>query len=187
VTKTVRQSVFAGALVLLGIGGAWWWRAEAAPTPESTVASAERSMDVPANAAAPSSSGAPGATAAPPQTAATASAPAGLDALDEPTLMTRLRSAETADAALAVALAREGNRRFPESADAPERTARLVHALAAEDRGSEARGEAEGMVNHYPDSEWVRDVERFTGAHRHRNIRATADGGLETYDPPGGP
>ena len=186
-TKTVRQSVLAGVLVLLGIGGAWWWRAEAAPPPETTVASGASSVEVRTNAPPPPSPGVPGTTPPPAPTAATASAAAGIDALDEPTLMTRLRSAGTADAALAIALAREGNRRFPESGDAPERTARLVHVLAAEDRGSEARGEAEGMVNHYPDSEWVRDVERFTGAHRHRNIRATADGGLETYDPPGGP
>jgi hypothetical protein len=31
-------------------------------------------------------------------------------------------------------------------------------------------------VNHYPDSDWVREIERFTGAHRHRNLRIT-DGG----------
>jgi hypothetical protein len=37
------------------------------------------------------------------------------------------------------------------------------------------------MVNHYPDSAWVRDVEVFTGAHRHRSIRLNDEGGLEYY------
>jgi hypothetical protein len=32
------------------------------------------------------------------------------------------------------------------------------------------------MVNHYPDSEWVREIERFSGAHRHRNLSVN-DGG----------
>ncbi len=40
----------------------------------------------------------------------------------------------------------------------------------------EARGEAEYAVNHYPDSQWVQEIEGFTGAHRHRNLILT-DGG----------
>ena len=78
-----------------------------------------------------------------------------------------------------VQLAREGNRRFPDSPDAPERTSILIHALAGLDHSMEARGEAEAMVNHYPDSEWVREIERFTGAHRHRNVRINDAGVLE--------
>jgi hypothetical protein len=185
VTKTARQSAFAGALVLLGVGGAWWWRAEAAspPRPASVATGTE-------GAAPPSPSVAvapplPAPAEAPRATPAAARGPA--TPLDEASLMAQLRSVGDADPALSIALARDGNRRFPDSADAPERTAHLVHALAAQGQSMEARGQAEEMVNHYPDSEWVRDVERFTGAHRHRNIRVTADGGLETYDPPGGP
>jgi hypothetical protein len=37
------------------------------------------------------------------------------------------------------------------------------------------------MVNHYPDSEWVREVERFTGAHRHRNLRLNDAGEVVSY------
>ncbi|MES1208158.1 MAG: hypothetical protein ABUS79_19660 [Pseudomonadota bacterium] len=48
----------------------------------------------------------------------------------------------------------------------------------------EARGEAERMVNDLPDSAWVREVERFTGAHRHRNLRFNDAGAIETYDAP---
>jgi len=46
---------------------------------------------------------------------------------------------------------------------------------------SEGRAEAEYMVNHYPDSSWVRDIEGFTCAHRHRNIRVNDAGQLEYY------
>ena len=96
--------------------------------------------------------------------------------LSEAQLMTRLRAIKDGDPTAAVSLAREGNRRFPDSADAPERTSILIHALVAGDKGSEARGEAEQMVNHYPDSSWVREVEHFTGAHRHRAVGVTDAG-----------
>ncbi|HVV48214.1 MAG TPA: hypothetical protein VHO06_01025, partial [Polyangia bacterium] len=74
-------------------------------------------------------------------------------------------------------LAHAGNRRFPDSADAPERASILIHALSAEGLHRDARAEAEYAVNHYPDSQWVRDIEAFTGAHRHRNLTVT-DGGV---------
>ena len=82
---------------------------------------------------------------------------------------------------LAIRLAREGNRRFPNSALAPERHSILIHALADNEQRTEARGEAELMVNHYPDSDWVREIERFTGAHRHRNVRLNDAGEIEYY------
>jgi len=41
--------------------------------------------------------------------------------------------------------------------------------------------EAEQTVNHHSDSDWVREVERFTGAHRHRNIRVNDAGELVSY------
>jgi hypothetical protein len=60
----------------------------------------------------------------------------------------------------------------------------LIHVLAEQGLHSEARGEAERMVNRYPDSRWVREIERFTGAHRHRNIRVDEQGKLWFVDPP---
>lgn len=102
---------------------------------------------------------------------------------EEEELMRVLRNARRNDPALAVALAREGNRRFPESSAAPERASILIHALAEQGLSSEARGEAEDMVNRYPDSAWVHEVERFTGARRHRNIRVGPDGELHYVDP----
>ena len=91
--------------------------------------------------------------------------------------MARLRSLAGSNPPLAVELARAGNRRFPDSPDAPERTSILIHALAAQGLSRDARGEAEFAVNHYPDSSWVREIEGFTGAHRHRNLILT-DGGV---------
>ena len=134
--------------------------------------------------ASESSAPAPARTAAAPRPpalvpAAPTAAPAG--PLSETQLMARLRSIKESNPAAAIELARDGNKRFPETADAPERASILIHALASQGASSEARGEAEQMVNHYPDSEWVREVERFTGAHRHRNIRVNDAGQLEYY------
>ena len=152
---------------------------------------AEPAADTPpAAAAAPV-----GAAPAPPPPAAAAPHPPGPDQspsthapppppeseaakpLNEAVLMARLRKVAGSDFPLAVELARAGNRRFPDSPDAPERASILIHALAAEGKANEARGEAEYAVNHYPDSQWVRDMEAFTGAHRHRNLVLT-DGGV---------
>jgi hypothetical protein len=94
--------------------------------------------------------------------------------------MARLRDARS-NPALAIDLAREGDRRFPDSPAAAERASILIHALADEGRAMEARGEAESVVNRYPDSLWVLEIEQFTGAHRHRNLRTGADGALEYY------
>ncbi len=119
-----------------------------------------------------------------PETRASATPAPTPQTMEEPALMLLLRSANGNDPALALELAREGNRRFPESAAAPERASILIHALAELGQSSEARGEAEHMVNHYPDSRWVRDVERFTGAHRHRNVVLDDQGRLRFIDPP---
>jgi hypothetical protein len=93
-------------------------------------------------------------------------------------LMARLRGLKDKDPTAAIELAREGNRRFPDTADAAERASIVVHALSALGRPSEARGEAEEMVNHYPDDHWVREVEGFMGAHRRRSVRVNDAGEL---------
>jgi len=100
---------------------------------------------------------------------------------NETQLMAQLRRVKESNPELAIQLARDGNRRFPNSTDAPERTSILIHALSSQNRPSEARGEAEDMVNRYPDSAWVHEVESFTGAHRHRNARVNDAGELEYY------
>jgi hypothetical protein len=137
----------------------------AAPPP----AAAPAPPPTPAHPPGPDQS--PSTTAAPPPPGSEAAKP-----LSEAVLMARLRNVAGRDFPLAVELARAGNRRFPDSPDAPERASILIHALAAQGMAKEARGEAEYAVNHYPDSQWVRDIEGFTGAHRHRNLILT-DGG----------
>src|SRR5664279_3775138 len=90
--------------------------------------------------------------------------------LSEPELMERLRKAQDTDEyQLSYDLAREGLRRFPDSSDAPEMAAMVVKSLARQGKASEARAEAEEMVNKYVGTSWAREVERHTGAHPHVN------------------
>jgi len=69
----------------------------------------------------------------------------------------------------------------PAFIDESARAAAAIRALAARGALSDARAQAERMVNDLPDSEYVREIERFTGAHRHRNIRVGESGVLETF------
>jgi hypothetical protein len=171
----VRRLAAATGIVLVVVCAALW---RARSTPHDAKPPVENEGGRPAASAADAADRSAPAGGAPvrPVIAAT---PAQVAQLDEARLMARLRAASGTDPALAVQLAREGNRRFPDSPDAPERTSILIHALASLDHSMEARGEAEEMVNHYPDSEWVREIERFTGAHRHRNVRINDAGVLE--------
>jgi len=90
--------------------------------------------------------------------------------LSESDLIERLRKAQDTDEyVLSYDLAREGLRRFPDSADAPEMAAMVVKSLARQGKVSEARAEAEVMVNKYVGTKWAREVERHTGAHPTRN------------------
>jgi hypothetical protein len=180
------------AVIGLGVAALAIWRARstgggAAPAPRearegasatpAAATAAGGGRAAPAVATAP-----PAAPAAPPATERPAHSPPPqeqLAQLGEAVLMAQLRGAAATDPALAVRIAREGNRRFPDSADAPERTSILIHALSTLGEISAARGEAEHMVSHFPDSPWVREVERFSGAHRHRNIRVTDAGTIE--------
>jgi hypothetical protein len=146
------------------------------PTPRESVQENAPAPSAPTNQPAPAAA-VPRPPAPPP--AVLTAAPSG--PLNEAQVMARLRSIKDSNPAAAIEVAREGNKRFPDTADAPERASILIHALASQGASSEARGEAEQMVNHYPDSEWVREVERFTGAHRHRNIRVNDGGQLEYY------
>jgi cytoskeletal protein RodZ len=138
---------------------------------EQPIASAVTSTAPPAAEENPQPT--PGKSAATPSAANTPS--------DESQLMVQLRRVKETNLELAIQLARDGNQRFPKSADAPERASILIHALSGLNRPSEARGEAEDMVNRYPDSAWVHEIEAFTGAHRHRNARVNDAGQLEYY------
>ena len=168
----------------IGLGAAAFLRAKPAPPPKPAqpepafpdpappVAVAPAPPPAPPHPPGPDRS--PSSSAPPPPPGSEAAAP-----LNEAVLMARLRSVAGSDFGLAVALARAGNRRFPDSADAPERTSILIHALAAQGQSREARAEAEYAVNHYPDSPWVREIAGFTGAHPHRNLVLTDAGTIQ--------
>jgi TolA-binding protein len=142
--------------------------AEPAPSPAATPATVTGPAAVAQNAPPP----------APPPSA---SAEAAVARMNEAVFMARLREVAASDSAQAIELARAGNKKFPDSPDAPERASILIHALVTQNQLSDARAEAEYMVNHYPDSSWVRQIEGFTGAHRHRNIRVNDAGQLEYH------
>jgi len=184
-----KLTYLAAGLVVAVVAAALLWQlrtgaaGKAAPAaqPIDAVAALPPSLDKPpAPAPLPLDAGAPAPLEAGGKEVRRPSPPAGLPS--EASLMEQLRKARKAGKhALAIKLAREGNRRFPDTALAPERHSILVHSLADDEQRSEARGEAEYMVNHYPDSNWVREIERFTGAHRHRNVRLNDAGEIEYY------
>ncbi|HET9956023.1 MAG TPA: hypothetical protein VFQ61_16065 [Polyangiaceae bacterium] len=57
-------------------------------------------------------------------------------------------------------LARQGNSRFPSSANAPERASLIIRALSSLGRQEEARVEAKKMLETYPRSSWTEDVHK---------------------------
>jgi len=92
---------------------------------------------------------------------------ARIDEMDEDSLMKALHALDESDPERALIVAREGNRRFPASAAAAERAAIIVKSLARQGKLSEARAEAEVMVNRYAGTPWATEVEMHTGAHPH--------------------
>ena len=78
----------------------------------------------------------------------------------EALLMASARELVVSDPARAIEVAREGNRHFPDSADAAERAWIVVKALANLRRFHEARDEAKAMVQKYPGNSWTMDAQR---------------------------
>jgi len=183
-------AIAVGALVLAIVIAVWHGLSadesdaakRAASAPPAAPETAPPTPPSPPPPAAPPSGPAAAAQNAPPDaTAPAANVQAAVARMNEAVLMAHLREVARSDSAQAIEIARAGNKKFPDSPDAPERTSILIHALITQDKLSEGRAEAEYMVNHYPDSKWVRDIEGFTGAHRHRNIRVNDAGQLEYY------
>jgi hypothetical protein len=170
-------TLIGGALLVVCVAGVALWRVRAASRDDAPPAQ-------PPVAAEPAPAPPVARPAAPAPPKGSPLSEHDVAQLDEARLMARLRTAAESDPPLAIKLAREGNRRFPHGTDVAERTSILIHALSATGESMEARGEAERMVNDLPDSAWVREVERFTGAHRHRNVRINDAGVLEYYDAP---
>ena len=128
---------------------------EAQPATEPSPASRPVPVPVPmpVRAAAP-------VPASPPVMATRPPAAAASPAVTESALMAALRDLGASDPARALELAREGNRRFPKSADAAERSWTICKSLAALGRFSDAQIEARQLVHQYPDTTWASDVKR---------------------------
>jgi hypothetical protein len=185
------------AIVLLAIAAAFVvWRGgsdatrDPATTPSIAPAASAPSLPPPPAEVKPAPAPAPStpargeavaAPAAPKVPPPAADVVAAIAKLDESVVMARVREAAQSDPELAIQLARAANLRFPDTALAPERHSIIIHALAGQGKAGKARGEAEYAVNHYPDGPWVREIEGFTGAHRHRNLRVNDAGVLEAY------
>jgi hypothetical protein len=89
-----------------------------------------------------------------------AAPPAAPSSLDERSLMTTLRELRGSNPTLTLQLAREGNRRFPDSPDVAERSWVIVKSLSDLGRHDEARVEGRILVERYRDTRWGEDVYR---------------------------
>jgi TolA-binding protein len=78
----------------------------------------------------------------------------------EDALMIKLRSLAGQDPQQIIRLAREANARDPDGPNAPERAWMVVKSLTDLQRFSEAKDEAQAMVNRYPGTSWALDVQR---------------------------
>jgi hypothetical protein len=85
--------------------------------------------------------------------------------LDESSLMARLHDQLQPDPASALALAEEGERRFPDSPGAEERGALAIQALINLDRIGAARSRAYKFLARYPDGLYSAHVAAMTGVH----------------------
>ena len=94
---------------------------------------------------------------APPATAQPPTPAAGGDDL---VAMETLRELLNSEPRRAIELARQANKRAPDSPDAAERAWIVVPALASLKRFHEARDEAAAMAGKYPDSSWAMDAKR---------------------------
>jgi hypothetical protein len=135
------------------------WRSRKAAAVEEAVAE-------PARPAPPSPPEVPAPTAAAQPPAAPLPAPPNPDKAatapprGEAALMAQLRDLSGSDPELSLRLAREGNRRFKDSPDEPERWWYVVRSLMNLSRPDEARGEARALIDKYPTSDWAQDVRR---------------------------
>jgi hypothetical protein len=158
------------AVAALGIGALMArGRPRSAREPRRTaVAPRDPGVPMPVAAPGPPSDRPDSASTLPPYHASAADAakqPTPLTArdlaiVDEAALMVRLRQLGETDPPLSLRLAREGNARFPNSPDAPERAFIVVKSLVDMTRFKEAQQEARKMLKNYPNDPRTLDVER---------------------------
>jgi hypothetical protein len=86
-------------------------------------------------------------------------------AKDEAAVMAKLHEVKLSNPPLSLRLAREGNQRFPDSPDAPERAWFEARALVDMQRFDEAQELAREMGELYPGTHWTEDVQRHLLTH----------------------
>jgi len=146
--------LIAGAAVV-----AVFWRSRSVSPALTSADDAPGTASGPKHDASPSPSPSPIA-AAPSQPVAAPPRRDAPAALSEPALMATLREMGGTAPLRSIELAREGQRRFPNSADAPERAFIVVQSLVNLRRFHEARDEARDMVRKYPDNQFALDAQR---------------------------
>lgn len=146
------------AVLVLGLLGLVVLRKKPAilsrPLPDPALS--ERDLGLPASAALPPAAPLKAARPIAPLPSASA-APA---ALDEASLMAKLRELRSSKPELTLELAREGNQRFPNSPDAAERSWFIVKSLSDLGRHDEARVEGRDLLERHRDTRWAEDVYR---------------------------
>ena len=84
---------------------------------------------------------------------------------NEPELMTQLRQLVDSAPARTIELAREGQKRFPQSPDVPERAWMIARALVRLGRFEEACDEARWLMRRHPENVWAIDAMRHLLLH----------------------
>ena len=140
-----------GALCLAVVVALGRHRHQEAVVPEDPSEAAERETE-PSPAPMPVPVRAPAPVPSPPPVMAARPSPAAAPApaFTESALMAAIRDLGASDPARALELARDGNRRFPKSADAAERSWTICKSLAALGRFHDAQVEARLLVHQYP-------------------------------------
>ncbi len=138
----------------------WAWPSRAVNAPPE-LASATAVLPAPVERDEPTvASDNPPPSAAPETVTVATSMPSNAAPPDEQLIMSALRQLGDSAPAYSLQLAREGNRRFPNSPDAAEREWYVCKSLVNLENFYDARAEARVMVQTFPGTEWATDVER---------------------------
>lgn len=156
-----RAAAVTAALALAGLGVVGWRERSRSRSPSTTVGDTSAPSDGAAVASpAPQLPAAPPPVVPPPVPAAAAARRDDRPGLSERALMATLRELGSSSPEQSIELARDGQRRFPDSGDASERAYTIVRSLVNLRRFHEARDEAREMVRKYPDNPLTLDAQR---------------------------
>jgi len=158
-------AVVCAAIFLVALAGFFALRERSAPAPKPATkpvaTQAEPAREPPkVDRAAPEAVKVPALVASPTLSAAAPTELARAAALDEGSLMARLRELRGSNPELTLALAREARARFKNSPDAAEQAWFVVKSLTDLGRHDEARLEGRKLVKAYPGTRWAEDVYR---------------------------